>query len=77
VPELVRAVSDATSLPLICAGSVDSIERIEELRDLGVWAFTIGTAALDGVIVEGEPLAGQLAATLAAANVPGTKEGIA
>jgi len=77
VPELVRAVSEATSLPLICAGSVDSIERIEELRDLGVWAFTIGTAALDGVIVEGEPLAGQLAATLAAANVPGPKEGIA
>jgi hypothetical protein len=68
VPELVRAVSDATSLPLICAGSVDSIERIEELRDLGVWAFTIGTAALDGVIVEGEPLLGQLTATLAAAG---------
>jgi len=68
VPELVRAVSEATSLPLICAGSVDSIARIEELRDLGVWAFTIGTAALDGVIVEGEPLEGQLTATLAAAG---------
>ena len=68
VPELVRAVSEATSLPLICAGSVDSIARIEELRDLGVWAFTIGTAALDGVIVDGEPLAGQLSATLAAAG---------
>ena len=68
VPDLVRAVSEATSLPLICAGSVDSIARIEELRDLGVWAFTIGTAALDGVIVEGEPLEGQLTATLAAAG---------
>jgi hypothetical protein len=68
VPELVRAVAEATSLPLICAGSVDSIARIEELRDLGVWAFTIGTAALDGVIVEGEPLEGQLTATLAAAG---------
>ena len=68
VPALVSAVSDATSLPLICAGSVDSIERIEELRDLGVWAFTIGTAALDGVIVDGAPLAGQLTATLAAAT---------
>ncbi len=68
VPALVRAVAEATSLPLICAGSVDSIERISELRDLGVWAFTIGTAALDGVIVPGEPLAGQLAATLAASR---------
>jgi hypothetical protein len=66
VPALVRAVAAATTLPLICAGSVDSIARITELRDLGVWAFTIGTAALDGVIVPGEPLAGQLAATLAA-----------
>ena len=49
VSALVGAVSEATTLPLICAGSVDSVARIEELRDLGVWAFTIGTAALDGV----------------------------
>ena len=68
VPALVRAVSEATTLPFICAGSVDSVARIEELRDLGVWAFTIGTAALDGVIVEGAPLEEQLSATLAAAG---------
>jgi len=34
VPELVRSVARATPLPLICAGSVDSVERIETLRDL-------------------------------------------
>jgi hypothetical protein len=68
VPALVRAVSEATTLPLICAGSVDSIARIEELRDLVVWAFTIGTAALDGRIAAGADLRGQLSATLAAAT---------
>ena len=68
VPELVRRVGAATSLPLICAGSVDSIERIETLRDLGVWAFTIGTAALDGAFVRGRPLDDQLSLALAAAR---------
>jgi hypothetical protein len=68
VPELVRSVAAATPLPLICAGSVDSVERIETLRDLGVWAFTIGTAALDGSFVSGKPLDDQLRVALAAAR---------
>jgi hypothetical protein len=70
VPALVRAVSQAASLPLICAGSVDSAERIRELADLGVWAFTVGTAALDGRFVEGGDLRTQLEAILAAAGQP-------
>ncbi len=68
IHELVRSVAAATSLPLICAGSVDSIERIETLRDLGVWAFTIGTAALDAVFLPGKPLDDQLRLALAAAR---------
>lgn len=68
VPELVRSVAAATPLPLICAGSVDSVERIETLRDLGVWAFTIGTAALDCSFVPGKPLDDQLRVALAAAR---------
>jgi putative N-acetylmannosamine-6-phosphate epimerase len=68
VPELVHSVAAATPLPLICAGSVDSVERIEMLRDLGVWAFTIGTAALDGSFVPGKPLDDQLRVALAAAR---------
>jgi len=69
VPALVRSVAAATPLPLICAGSVDSVERIETLRDLGVWAFTIGTAALDGSFVPGKPLDDQLRVALAAGSV--------
>jgi NAD(P)H-dependent flavin oxidoreductase YrpB (nitropropane dioxygenase family) len=68
VDALVRAVVAATDLPVICAGSVDSVERIRALDEAGAWAFTIGTAALDGVLVEGLPLRGQLQAALEAAG---------
>jgi 4-hydroxythreonine-4-phosphate dehydrogenase len=68
VEELVRAVVGASDLPVICAGSVDSAERIRALDAAGAWGFTIGTAALDGVLVEGAPLAGQLEAALEAAG---------
>ena len=61
VDALVEAVVDATSLPVIGAGSVDSPDRIHALAERGVWAFTIGTAALDGKLVEGAPLEEQLA----------------
>src|SRR5215213_9158603 len=68
VAELVRAVVGATDLPVICAGSVDSLERIRALDRCGAWAFTIGTAALDGALVEGAPLSGQLQTALEAAG---------
>ena len=71
VEALTRAVVDATDLPVICAGSVDSVERADALEACGAWAFTIGTAALDGVLVENTPLSGQLQAALdAAAGAP-------
>ena len=59
VEALVRAVVGACDLPVICAGSVDSVERIRALDACGAWAFTIGTAALDGKLVGG-PLAAEL-----------------
>jgi hypothetical protein len=68
VDALVRAVVGATDLPVICAGSVDSVERIRALEAAGAWAFTIGTAALDGKIVAGAPLTGQIEASLEAAG---------
>jgi NAD(P)H-dependent flavin oxidoreductase YrpB (nitropropane dioxygenase family) len=69
VEALVRAVVAATELPVICAGSVDSAERIRALDRCGAWGFTIGTAALDGALVDGAPLSGQLQAALEAAGV--------
>ena len=68
VAALVEAVVTTTSLPVIAAGSVDSAERIRVLGERGVWAFTIGTAALDGVLLPGEPLDAQLRYALAVAG---------
>jgi len=67
VGALVDAVVSNTSLPVIAAGSVDSVERIRALANHGVWAFTIGTAALDGVLLPEEPLQAQLELALEAA----------
>jgi hypothetical protein len=53
---------------VIAAGSVDSAARIQALGDRGVWAFTIGTAALDGQLVPGAPLEEQLRYVLDAAG---------
>jgi hypothetical protein len=73
VEALVRAVVGATALPVICAGSVDSADRIRTLDACGAWAFTIGTAALDGALVDGAPLSGQLQAALEAAGASGAR----
>ena len=68
VEALTRAVVGAVDLPVICAGSVDSVERIRALERCGAWAFTIGTAALDGALVDGAPLRAQLEVALEAAG---------
>jgi hypothetical protein len=68
---LVEAVVAAVSVPIIAAGSVDSVERIRALADRGVWAFTIGTAALDGEFVDGAPLESQLRAVMDVSGVRG------
>ena len=64
VDALVEAVVEAVSIPVIAAGSVDSVARVRALSDRGVWAFTIGTAALDGQLVRGAPLEAQLRCVL-------------
>lgn len=68
VDALVEAVVAATSLPVIAAGSVDSVQRIRALADRGVWAFTVGTAALDGKFVSHAALKDQLGCILDAAG---------
>jgi putative N-acetylmannosamine-6-phosphate epimerase len=60
VEALVEAVQAAVSIPVIAAGSVNSMERIHALADRQIWAFTIGTAVLDGEFVPGAPVETQL-----------------
>ena len=49
VPSLMTAVRSVTDKPVIIAGSIDCKKKIIEVMKSGAWAFTIGTAALDGV----------------------------
>jgi hypothetical protein len=47
VQKLIQKVTETIEIPLIVAGNVDSLERIRELKELGVWAFTIGGAIME------------------------------
>lgn len=47
VTELVRRVVGAVSLPIIVAGSIDCVERINAVHNAGVWGFTIGSALFE------------------------------
>jgi hypothetical protein len=76
VDKLVEEVVNATSLPVIAAGSVDSAQRIQSLDQRGVWAFTIGTAALDGKLVPGAPLTEQLEHVLTASGTSSGNGGV-
>jgi hypothetical protein len=66
VPALVSSVVEASSGPVIAAGSVDSMERIETLKRSGVWGFTIGGAVFDGVLPGGPSRRAQIEAVLRA-----------
>lgn len=68
VPALTRAVVAASSAPVVAAGSVDSVDRIRALCDLGVWAFTIGGAVFDHKLPAGSAVRDQVLCALDAAN---------
>lgn len=73
VETLVAAVVAASSGPVIAAGSVDSVERIQALGRLGVWGFTIGGAIFEGRLPAGPSVREQLQVAIAAAasDLPG------
>jgi hypothetical protein len=68
VEQLVERVLEASSGPVIAAGSVDSLERIQALDRLGVWAFTIGGAIFEHRLPAGASVREQVAWTLDAAS---------
>jgi hypothetical protein len=67
VEALVAAVVSASREPVIAAGSVDSVERINALRRLGVWAFTVGGAVFEGTFPGARDARSQIQTILAAA----------
>jgi hypothetical protein len=67
--DLTRAVVDAVDVPVVVAGSIDSIERVEAVARSGAWAFTVGSAAFAGRFAEGG-LASQLETVLSIPAAP-------
>jgi hypothetical protein len=59
--DLIRQVCAAVGKPVIVAGSIDRLERLEAVARLGAAAFTVGTAALDMAFPAPPSLSDQLA----------------
>jgi hypothetical protein len=68
VEAMVAAVLERSSGPVIAAGSVDSVERINALGRSGVWGFTIGGAIFEGRLPGGPTVREQLEVAIAAAS---------
>ena len=47
IPTLIKEVCKLSKKPIIVAGSIDSVEKIEAVKSIGVSAFTVGTAAFE------------------------------
>ncbi len=47
VERLIKEVVAASAGPVIAAGSIDTLERIQGLDRLGAWAFTVGSAIFE------------------------------
>jgi len=64
VERLIKSVQNAVKIPLIIAGSIESFEKVRKMAELGVWAFTIGSAVFDKKFVPNGTLSGQISAVL-------------
>ncbi len=64
VGPIIEAVVRASRGPVIVAGSIDSIERIQEVTTLGAWGFTIGGAVFEFALPAEPTLRAQIEWTL-------------
>lgn len=65
---LVRVVCGSSPIPVLVAGAVASVERIQVIRDARAWGFTIGAAVLDRRVVPGAKVSSQLQTVLSVAR---------
>ena len=63
--DISRELIKALAIPVVIAGSIDSVERLRAVSELSPWAFTMGSALFDKNFVPGAPFRDQLAAVLA------------
>ena len=62
--KLATALVKRVEVPVVIAGSIDSFERLDAMKELGPWAFTIGSAFFDRRFVENGSFRDQLACVL-------------
>jgi len=62
--QLIKSIQRAVKIPLIIAGSINSLERMRKMAELDVWAFTIGSAIFDKKFVPSGTLSDQIMAVL-------------
>jgi hypothetical protein len=72
--QLARAVMEGVEAPVMCAGSVSSLEQVRALKKLGVWGFTIGGAVVQRQIVSGT-VRDQVTAILETLSASGARAG--
>lgn len=58
--ELIRAVVERSSGPVIVAGSIASIDRAKAVSQAGAWGYTIGSAIFDGLLPGAPSIADQV-----------------
>lgn len=49
--EISRKLISTLSIPVVIAGSIDTFERIDKMKEIGPWGFTIGSALFTGRFV--------------------------
>lgn len=64
VDELIRKVDAAVNVPIVSAGSINSLDRVQETIDQGIWGFTIGGAFFEKKFVPGGSYRENVAALL-------------
>ena len=58
--QLAREFIAGVNLPVVLAGSIDSFDRLDTVKGLDPWAFTIGTAFFDKNFVTGASFVAQI-----------------
>jgi hypothetical protein len=62
--ELARVFLSAVRVPVVLAGSIDSFERLDVVKGLSPWAFTIGSAFFEKKFVENGSFGDQMSTVL-------------
>ncbi len=57
---LAREFIRTVKVPVVMAGSIDSFKRLDRVRELGPWGFTIGSAFFDERFIPGAPFREQI-----------------